>query len=105
MGACRWQTSDGGDWHRQLCPAETTAVSGGCNALEKPYLMRWNMQSDNGWLCGGWNGKKRTSVLCCDTASMRKGCQTYSRRFGDWGHLSCPAGSKLISGGCDSDKP
>eukprot|EP00294_Goniomonas_avonlea_P013008 CAMPEP_0114556628 /NCGR_PEP_ID=MMETSP0114-20121206/9391_1 /TAXON_ID=31324 /ORGANISM="Goniomonas sp, Strain m" /LENGTH=668 /DNA_ID=CAMNT_0001741847 /DNA_START=24 /DNA_END=2030 /DNA_ORIENTATION=+ len=105
LGDCKWSTTDGGDWHANRCPTGSTIVSGGCNALQRPWLTRWNMMSHNAWLCGGWRGKKRASALCCKNKNMRPGCKTYSRRFGDWGHMSCPKGMKLVGGGCDSQRP
>jgi len=117
LGDCKWSTSDGGDWHRNNCPSGSRVLSGGCNSIRYPWIYRWNMMSgysgfvfgitldSNGWLCGGWGGAKRTSVLCCNRKNMRRGCRTFRRRFKDWGHMSCPRGTKLISGGCDADKP
>eukprot|EP00392_Amoebophrya_sp_AT5.2_P018147 g18616.t1 len=91
----------GGDWFRKGCPRKTKAIGGGCQNYKKPWRVEDSVLEKNGWICGGHGGKKRTWAICTPELDLPV---TLVNNWGyDWARATCPKGSVLIGGGCNTN--
>jgi hypothetical protein len=96
------EVTSGGDWHQTGCPANSVAIGGGCDANNNPYIMEYNGIEDDGLTkqqCGGHGGPKAAWAICAfDDGNYQK----VTTEGGDWHDTQCPAGTVVVSGGCQA---
>jgi hypothetical protein len=93
------KTASGGDWHSTQCDAGQTVIGGGCNANSGPWLMQYNGPDGvDKWRCGGQGGGKTVWAICSSQLSP----EVVTVEGGDWTTVTCPAGKKILSGGCNA---
>ena len=115
---CSLETYTGGDWFTASCSAGRILVSGGCDAIDPPYVFRMSVPvNTTSYTCGGFGGRKTITLLCCNSqkalpvtdnqivanANPFDSCHIERHTGGDWFDASCSANRVLISGGCDAN--
>eukprot|EP00928_Gymnodinium_smaydae_P028271 TRINITY_DN21602_c0_g3_i1.p1 TRINITY_DN21602_c0_g3~~TRINITY_DN21602_c0_g3_i1.p1 ORF type:complete len:743 (-),score=82.58 TRINITY_DN21602_c0_g3_i1:129-2357(-) len=90
-------TNEGNDWVDVHCDAGQKILGGGCIAYGGYYATAIP-RPQNYYTCGGHGGRKKAFAICSSSFNP----VIESAEGGDWAGVSCPAGSKILGGGCDA---